>query len=164
VQQAYWFEPRRKAWAKRVLSCIVGLTAEQKEKILHGDATIVKAKEGMIFSLQEDVEFKKRLKEQLEFIESQYIKIGGRRVRHELIERYAEQVVKRLRDAMRAGVPSAVHIGYLLDLELERQRLHEEILVSVGFTKNKREGEAYRTFRDALFEFLDAVSGPVEAL
>lgn len=89
-------------------------------------------------------------------------KVGDFEVPNNLLDEYCNDVVRRLRQTMKTGVPIPVAGGVesimeTLDLETRRRELHDKILVAVGFVGAKRKGDKYHEFSKALESFLESM-------
>jgi hypothetical protein len=168
ARQAYWYEGyKRQAWARELLHSFP-LTDEQIEKVLNGDAKLVgiarREHSTARYVETEDVPFKKKLVEQKKFLAEAYVEIAGRRIDSAIWKQYSEGIVKRLRAAMKnPGLMASDPIA-ILELEHERQRLHEYILALAGFKdKRSRKSHAFHKFQSALSARLDQEAGQLGA-
>jgi len=67
VRDTFWFE-QRFDWSKGVLDCFRGISEEQKDKILIGDAFIKPVEEGVKVVFEKDMKFKNELKQHINFV------------------------------------------------------------------------------------------------
>lgn len=71
IRDAFWFEGRFE-WAQDTLGCFEGITQEQKNAILNGDAYLKPTEEGMMeLVMQVDKDFKTKVREHQYFIAEQ---------------------------------------------------------------------------------------------
>jgi hypothetical protein len=164
ARHRYWYEDA-KTNAVDTLRCFIGIEPIQITKILDGDATINRDK---FYVEIPDEEFKRELAE-FQAAKKRYehdgdMYIGGVPVATELIDRYTQHVVKRLRETMRNtkhGIMFDVKdIDELMGLECERQELHDEILEYAGYPRDDRSKDAC-AFRNALDRYVDSVAGTI---
>jgi len=106
---------------------------------------------------QERTKFEKQLNRS-----SETIKVGQWDVPKDLLDRYANHVVKRIRTTMRSRIiPTTTEdVMDLYNLELERQDLHAAICKSVGFDHDADEqSQDQRDFDYAISDYLDKHAG-----
>lgn len=170
-------EPDNKTKAINILECLNGISSEQIQAILNGDATLIDAPHGTLKLVhQEDKAFKKKLKKHQEWLESLTVTLAGFKVDRKLLDVYTNEVVGRLRKIMREpeGFRASIMAGGdietttniiedTLALERLRKELHDEILESVGLDRARyEEGERsdeYFKFTLALSDYLDEEAG-----
>lgn len=166
AREQYWFNDK-KQYGVDILRCFMGVKPEQITKVLEGDATFKENANGKIYydeSSNED--FKKSLAEFLAYRkkqdETEFMYIGGVRVRRDIVEMYAGHIVKRLRETMRNTAHGIMldidEMDEILGLETRRQELHDYILQSVGFDRDDDSKEACN-FRTALSHYVDELAG-----
>lgn len=157
VRQMYWHEGKQ-AEAIRTLLCFDGISGDQIDAILSGDATI---DENCRFLSTDTSTFKSELTEFLLWLDSQFfIELAGRKVPKKLLAEYGGQIVSRLRNIVRRTINGAIlpmeELVNVPDLEDKRRELHQQILKSVGL---ERGDDDYSDFQHALSEWLDKVAG-----
>ena len=162
TRQMYHFE-NKKQEAIDMLSSYDGITDVQINAIINGNGTLKTVEGGAKFVLESDSKFKFKLKKHQEYIESKFVTLAGKRIPKEIIEPYAKQIVKRLRDTMKEGLRrdrSPEEILHIMSLEEQRQELHKEILKHAGFNGREQTDE-YNEFANALDKYLDEYAGSV---
>ena len=93
------------------------------------------------------------------------IRIGEKDVPKNLIDRYANHVVKRIRASIKTVAAALMEDPMMLyNLELERQALHDTICKAVGLDgqghdHDDKRSEEYQSFDNALQTYLDKHSG-----
>lgn len=162
VRQMYHFE-NKKQEVIDILTSYEGITQDQINLILNGEGILKTVEGGAKFVLESDSKFKIKLKKHQQWIESQFITLADKRIPRWLIETYAKQIVKRLRDTMKEGLRidrSAEEILHIISLEEQRQEIHKEILRHAGFSGKEHTDEYYK-FANALDKYLDEYAGSV---
>lgn len=170
-------KPDNKTKAINILECLDGITNEQIQTILNGDASLIDGAHGTLGLIyREDKAFKKKLKKHQEWLDSLYITLAGFKVERKLLDIYTNEVVSRLRKILREpeGYRAAIMQGGDIEatmkimedtMELERLRkeLHDEILESVGLNRERDESgersEEYSKFTQELQDYLDKEAG-----
>jgi hypothetical protein len=171
VRQAYWMENRQK-WAQDTLRCLNGISDSQVEAILSGTAYLENSLDGerAVFIDSPDLKWQEKLAEYLEYIERVTYVFGGRRVRRDLVDCYANEVVKRLRDSLKMPFFSSVSDPVvLIELEQRRQELHNQIVKQAGFSDGEVENHhkyntwspEYKAFEADFSKFIDSVAGKI---
>jgi len=169
ARERYWFQDAKKH-AVRILNCFIGIEPYQVTRILEGDATLKEDpfRDSKIYYCEEtDEDFKQKVKDFLAYdkkSEGNYYYFGGTKVCKELVDEYANHVVKRLRESMRNtknGIMFDVKdIDELLGLETRRQELHDDILEDAGFDRDDNSTEA-REFKNALDDYVNQQAGTI---
>ena len=153
VRDAYWFE-ERKEWAMKVLGHLHGITEEQKQAIINGDAKLVPIEDGKQLQLvyEEDKDFKWKLHKHMSWRNENYFKLGEYWITKKAVMEYVNFVVKQYRLMLRN--PFMFRSNPLLGLRMEdiRTGLHEMVMLEAGFTE--RSGGKYLDFAVALDELV----------
>jgi hypothetical protein len=141
TRQAYWME-NRQDWALETLRCYEGISEQQIMNILIGVAVMENHPDGKraVYVEHTDLEWQEKLAKHLEWQDSLTYCFAGHRVPKDLVDFYVENIVRRLRDAMRMPIV-ARHTDplYLLRLEEQRRRQHDEIFLAAGFSRQEVE-------------------------
>ena len=169
ARERYWFQDAKKH-AVRILNCFIGIEPYQITRILEGDAILKEdpSRDNKIYYYEEaDEDFKQRVKDFLAYnrkSENDYYYFGGTKVSKDLVDEYANHVVKRLRESMRNtknGIMFDMRdMDELLGLETRRQELHDDILEDAGFDRNDNSIEACE-FKNALDDYVNQQAGTI---
>jgi len=169
ARERYWFQDA-KNHGVRILNCFIGIEPYQITRILEGDATLKEdsSRGNKIYYFEEsDEEFKQRLKDCVAYnkrSEFNYYYFGGTKVSRELVDEYANHVVKRLRKSMRNtknGIMfDMMDMDEILGLETRRQELHDDILEDAGFDRDDTSTEACE-FKNALDDYVNQQAGTI---
>jgi len=168
TRQAYHMENRQK-WAFDTLKTYHGMTETMINNILNGCAILENHPDGIqhIYKEVTDIEWQKKLAEHMEFIESHYYTFGGKKIERKFADEYASQIVKRIRQTLKGGFILNNDPLYLMELERQRQEMHDNILKEAGFTEQeiddrrhlRKMADEYWKFENDFSKFVDSKAG-----
>lgn len=156
ARQAYWME-NHKDWAIRTLKCLDGITLAQIDSVLRGTAILKPSTdfEKVLYEETPDIEWQQELAKFLQWQESTTYTFGGHKIAKELVDTYVNDVVGRLRRAMVTGFINTDAIG-LLELERQRENLHNEIIMAAGFTQQDIDNRTKHSLWTEDYKLFDA--------
>ena len=165
ARDLYWKDQNNRLEAINILRCFVGITDEQIEQVLSGDATITK---DFKFTNIRDFVWKEKLKKIKEENDEIYYKIGGRRVHKYALDEYCDHV-KNIRSKINRVLDTKSLEDYMLspdpmqDFEEILQDLHNKVIADAGFDPAIRDScewtKDFYTFTCALDEYINEKAG-----
>lgn len=88
------------------------------------------------------------------------IKVGKWNVPKNLLDRYSQHVVRRIRASIRTGALKVLDPMMVYNMEIERQELHAAICKAVGFDHDEDEPtDDQKEFDNAITDYLDEHAG-----
>jgi hypothetical protein len=136
-------------------------TREQFDELSYDTANSELERANLLGQLKSEIN---RMTQTLPEPSKETITIGGKwNIPKNYLDRYANEVVKQLRDTLRDGGVIAFLSGgaeRIYNLEMERQDLHEAICTAVGFDHDAKERSNDQIeFNNALNDYVDKYAG-----
>jgi hypothetical protein len=134
-----WLYEDRERWAIETIGYLAyGIQMDKIIDILNGKATLINKGDDECVLVEEVNEaWVKEIKEHRDFIENKYLVFAGRKVTKDTVNQYADNIVSRLRNAIRTpGFLASADPVEIMKLEDARQEMHEAIMIEAGFPQH----------------------------